>query len=362
MREGDGATPAKVGSGQVASLGGNNRRGQITRRTLSVLGTSVFALFLSVALAVAADVEYCGAGGVSRQILNRYDKQILIQSRDELLASEKRNLPYGFPACALRLFNPYYIDCYDVERRVPLWSAYELDRKDVVSGDKKERAARQKAKAAGKVYRRTESFRTDPRLQPDQSATCDEFKRQRALSGARNFLARGHSAPDADFRNDDRGRAYTYYLSNMTPQWQLFNGGIWARLEGYVRDWAKKYGEVHVISGAIFDKDEDGRPDQASVAARMPPADRVGVPTHYYKIVLRPTADGGIAAMAFLLPHWKDGHVPGTNDKPDEILTKSLVSIYDIRERVGVDLLPAINPESKDRLETSVASGLWPRK
>jgi DNA/RNA endonuclease G (NUC1) len=38
--------------------------------------------------------------------------------------------------------------------------------------------------------------------------------------------------------------------------------GIWARLENMIRNWAKKYDVVHVISGTIFDVDNDGIKDK----------------------------------------------------------------------------------------------------
>lgn len=38
--------------------------------------------------------------------------------------------------------------------------------------------------------------------------------------------------------------------------------GIWSRLEGMIRSWARKYGVIHVITGTIFDVDEDGIKDK----------------------------------------------------------------------------------------------------
>ncbi len=48
------------------------------------------------------------------------------------------------------------------------------------------------------------------------------------------FLARGHLAPNADFVYYAFQDA-TFYFVNVAPQWQSFNGGNWARLEGQVR-------------------------------------------------------------------------------------------------------------------------------
>ena len=45
---------------------------------------------------------------------------------------------------------------------------------------------------------------------------------------------------------------------SQCAQHDRFNRGIWARLEGYVRDWAEKKGTIYVITGAVFDRDGDG--------------------------------------------------------------------------------------------------------
>ena len=65
--------------------------------------------------------------------------------------------------------------------------------------------------------------------------------------------------------------------------------------------------------------------------------------------------------MAFLLPHWKTGGPPGPKKPPDKVLADHLVPIKDIRERVGVDLLPNLDGATKQQLESGVASELWPR-
>src|SRR5438094_2698686 len=204
-----------------------------TRHLFLVFAISVGLLLpLSFAPLNADEVKYCFRSGPAKSILAQYDDEVRLLSQQQLIDAEKTHLPYGFPTmCPLRLFNPYYINCYDTVRRVPAWSAYRLEGSDV------QRAAQEGA-------RRAESFRTDPRLTPEQSASCEDYAKQRVWVGdadrtANYYQARGHSAPDNDFRHSSRAQAYTYYLSNMTPQWQRFNGGTWLALETYTRQAAK---------------------------------------------------------------------------------------------------------------------------
>jgi hypothetical protein len=45
-----------------------------------------------------------------------------------------------------------------------------------------------------------------------------------------------------------------------------------------------------------FDRDRDGKPDPSKEADRMPPRQRVAVPSHFFEIVLRETQDGEASA------------------------------------------------------------------
>jgi endonuclease G len=278
---------------------------------------AVVLLLLPSLPTLAAEVEYCGQPGIAKASLKQFDGDV-------------------------------FVDCYDAERRMPFWGAYRLQRENV--------------ETAGT---RKQAFRTDPRLMPAQTATCADYKKHRdLLTGGdpkKNFMARGHTVPDADMRYAPEAQAYSYFLSNMSPQWQLFNGGIWSSLEVRVRDWAKTSETIYVITGPIFDKENDSKPDPASQAERMKPTKRVGVATHFFKIVLRKDSSGEWEALAFLLPHWKSGRPPGPKKKPEDILRGSLVSIRAIQERVGFDLLPGVTGDTKMRLEETVPADLWPR-
>src|SRR5207245_4481856 len=136
---------------------------------------------------------------------------------------------------------------------------------------------------------------------------------------ANYYQARGHSAPDNDFRHSARAQAYTYYLSNMTPQWQRFNGGTWLALETYTRQAAQTYGSVQVITGPLFAQRDDW----------MEPTKRVAVPQEYFRILLR--QDGGaVRALVFILPNWKEGRPDGDTRRTAAILQDHLRSIKDV--------------------------------
>ena len=234
-----------------------NQLGHVRRVALCVL--------LLLVAAAPAWAEYCKSQGsprIPRSEIGTYDAAAFL-STTEIMASEAKHLPWGRPACSRVLFHVEYVLCYDVDRKVALWASYRLESADVVDAQ------------------RVNAFRTDPRLPIDQNPSCDNY----AGSG----FDRGHTVPRSDMNRSLTAMVNTFFLTNMTPQRPNVNQGTWARLEDWVRAWAKLSGWVHVISGSVFDDDDDQQPDDPANAQLSQGSSGVGVPSHYYKIIIRET-------------------------------------------------------------------------
>lgn len=285
-------------------------------------------LFVSAGSAWA---EVCKGNQEKR--IKQYDHQIFLSATD-LHESETTHLRFGKPACNRYLYQTESVVCYDPKRRVALWAAYRLRDKEVVSKE------------------RRNSFRTDPRLTSEETAQCSDY----AASG----YDRGHVVPRDDMNRTFRAQAYTFYLSNMTPQSPELNQGMWRWLEERVRAWAKTYDEIYVITGSVFDSGQ----------VKKVKSGNVGIPDKYYKIVLR-LDNEKLVPIAIMLPNQMKGLPlpPGTQRKgkkvsakeADTYLEKHLVSVGDVEKAAGVDLLPAIPYTTKEALAKAVASELWPR-
>jgi endonuclease G len=189
---------------------------------------------------------------------------------------------------------------------------------------------------------REERFAPDPALPPGERAELSDYRG----SG----YSRGHQAPAGDQGLDQARLDETFYLSNMTPQRQRFNGGVWAELERRVRAWTRRYGVVGVITGPVFHDPAEEAPATADglVPLEAVGSGRVSVPTHYFKVVVA-TIDGQRRALAFLLPHV---------DAPQSV-ADGVVSIDAIEARTGLDLLPELTPREATQLEATPAA-LWP--
>jgi endonuclease G len=153
-----------------------------------------------------------------------------------------------------------------------------------------------------------------------------------------NGYDRGHMAPAADMRWDQQAMEECFYLSNMVPQvGKGMNQGIWKNLEENIRKWALDREELYIFTGPIY---EDG-------GKKTIGKNKVGVPTHLYKIVYDPVK---VEAIAFIMPNEK----LDSKDMPNYIVT-----IRDIEKKTGLDFLSNIDKQVQDAIETKKAKGLW---
>lgn len=178
-----------------------------------------------------------------------------------------------------------------------------------------------KDEIASKSASRKDDFREDTEVPVEYRVTLNDYKG----SG----LDRGHMAPAADFVSDAKLMSESFFLSNMMPQNQGNNRGIWKFTEEQVRSWALK-SDVYAITGTHYD------------AGYKTMGNGVGVPTHIYKIVIQPANK---RMIAFWYP----------NEKLDpKQIAKYVTSVSDIESKTGIDFSPKIPVDLKP-LESVVA-------
>lgn len=182
--------------------------------------------------------------------------------------------------------------------RGPLWSAEYL-RPDNV--------------AAAHQLSRENSFHPELRLAPGERAELADY--------ARSGFDRGHMTPNGDM--PDRVTQHeSFTLANMVPQDADNNRHLWAGIEGAVRNMAKKEGGLYVLTGPAY------------IGDQLRQVGRVLVPTHLYKLVYSPRQRAGAAWLV-------------ENRTNSDVRT---VSIAELESTIGIDLLPALSPEQKERV------------
>jgi endonuclease G len=153
----------------------------------------------------------------------------------------------------------------------------------------------------------------------------------------RSGYDKGHLCPAADRRFSRKAFDETFYTSNISPQLNDFNAGIWNNLEQKTRYWAAKYDGVYVVTGGVLTNNLETIGNEA-----------VSVPKYFYKILLD-NSRGEYKVIAFLLPHEPSG-------KP---LNSFVVPIDKIEKMTGIDFFPNLPDEIENRLEKSADYKGW---
>jgi len=188
--------------------------------------------------------------------------------------------------------------CYSEEFEQAKWVAYRLT--DSMCNNNGEE--------------RTNDFREDKDVKT-HSAKPEDYKK----SG----YDRGHLCPAGDMGWSDITMSESFYMSNMSPQLPNFNRGIWKKLETNVREWAKREGELFVVTAGILNE-----------KFQTIGGNKVSVPKYYYKVLLDHRLPQ-YKAIAFILP----------NEGSKEPLFKYVVSIDSVEKLTGIDFFPAL-PDS----------------
>lgn len=206
------------------------------------------------------------------------------------------------------IHHEHYSLSYLEEFEQPEWVAYELKKSNLFK----------------KHVPRSGDFRSDSAVKTT-SANKADYKR----SG----YSRGHLVPAGDMAFDQNAMSETFFMSNMSPQSIPFNGGIWRELEEQVRDWAKKYNHLYVVSGPVLTEkpiDYIGHND-------------VAVPASYYKVILDMNR-GNPRGIGYIIPH-------KTSEEP---LEKYAVTIDEVEQLTKIDFFKDLMPEEEQQAFESV--------
>ena len=185
---------------------------------------------------------------------------------------------------------------YSGVSRTPLWSAEYLDRKRL-----------QQAKEID----REDSFHEESRLPKSMRAKLSDY------SGS--GYDRGHLAPNGNMAN--RSQQYdSFSLANIAPQSPRNNRYIWRNIESATRYLTQQYGEVYTITGVAFTNKKTKQL-----------ADRVLVPSHFFKAVYIPASN---QAGVYYAP----------NDESERI---EVISVDELTAKIGIDVLPVLDAQTK---------------
>lgn len=197
-----------------------------------------------------------------------------------------------------------YIVSYNSQTKCPNWVCWQLTREH----------------ADGNIKRPDYAFHEDMEV-PAPRAGLTDYRG----SG----YDRGHMCPAGDNKWDDDAMYESFLMTNMCPQNQNLNSGLWNQIEMQCRYWAKKYGCLYIVCGPIFLRGEHRTIGQ----------NKVVVPEAFFKVVV--CMEGTPKGIAFVCRN-TDG-----NRKKDYYVN----TISQVERITGYNFFPSLDDEIADTIK-----------
>ena len=181
-----------------------------------------------------------------------------------------------------------------------------------------------------------EPFQPDPML--------EEGVRTELIDYRGTGFDRGHILPSADRLNSQEANEQTFYLSNMQPQYHVFNSGIWEKMENFVRNKGKdaNFRDIlYICKGGTID----------NALQRLPNTNTGLIVPKYFFMAMLCEKGNGYKAMAFWVEHKQEAQ--------DGTLRTYAVSIDQLEALTGIDFFCNLPDDIEDKVEASVAFSEW---
>ena len=144
-----------------------------------------------------------------------------------------------------------YMISYNSDNKIPNWVAWHLTTEHVDGN-----------------YKRMGGYQEDTSV-PMPRATKEDYNNTK--------WSHGHMCPAADNKWDQKAMIESNLLTNICPQEQGLNSGMWNQIEQACRRWAVKYDIIYIICGPLLYRQEHTTIGENHVV----------VPEAFFKVILR---------------------------------------------------------------------------
>ena len=156
---------------------------------------------------------------------------------------------------------------------------------------------------------------------------------------------RGHIMASADRLYSRTANEQTFYYSNITPQVNSFNSGIWLELEGVVRGWGKNNSfrdTLYVVKGGTIREDQ---------VLHTIGKSEIVVPKYNYMAVLSKKGDN-YKSIGFWFENRRYAEPYRLNEHA--------VSVKELEELTGIDFFHNLPDEIENEVEKQKNTSSWP--
>ena len=208
--------------------------------------------------------------------------------------------------------NVNYAVEWDCDKKSQRWSCYIITKNN-------------RAKNTNRYKSESNQYPNDPEL-----AASYRWEKDYIYSSG---FDHGHICPSNDRLYSSNANYQTFYLTNMQPQYAVFNGshkdhpysGIWIKMENYLNGFKlEKTDTMYVCKGGTIDKEEN-------ILMRI--QDNLIVPKYFFTAILVKKMVNGQAyykSIGMWFPHTNVYH-------GDDKLSDYTMSIKDLEAKTGID-------------------------
>ena len=216
---------------------------------------------------------------------------------------------------------------------------------------------------------RTPSFSVDDDVPTAYQVNTTEYTRGKYTTSVTNLdgsnmtmFARGHICASEDRQSSSEQNSHTFVTSNIHPQYQAHNAGLWQRMEGKVQGWGYNNNfrdTLYVCKGAtIADVNLNG-----STSSGIIPYSEVQslfgvtltgtltIPRYWYMAVLC-LKNGTYHAMAY----WTEQI---NSSCSSTTLQSCIISIDELEQRTGIDFFCNLPDDIEEEVEAVVDYNFW---
>ena len=149
----------------------------------------------------------------------------------------------------------------------------------------------------------------------------------------------GHICPSADRLGAYEANYQTFFLTNMHPQRNAFNAGLWEKMESQVRTWNRGTfrDTLYVCKGGTIDNESN------IINYIGMGINKIPVPKYFYMAILCKNSEG-YKALGFWVEHKNEDH---SMDK----LGDYVVNIDELEQKTGIDFFCNLPDNIENQIE-----------
>lgn len=163
----------------------------------------------------------------------------------------------------------------------------------------------------------------------------------------------GHICPSADRLRAEECNYQTFYITNMQPQYNKFNAGLWEKMEEDVRTWANQSDTLYVCKGGTIDNKDNiiEYVNRNSHQSSQVNASHIPVPKYFFMALLSKKGNQW-QAMGYWVEHINA-------DRSNDTRKNYAVSIDVLEDRTGIDFFCNLPDDIESKVEKTIAPSYW---